>query len=58
LLPDAYPGGANHSAPLKLSKPDMDTPSPPLGFLILQKEKPANRKIFWILENETRISID
>ena len=29
-----------------------------VNFLILQKRKPADRRIFWILENEKRISID
>ena len=29
-----------------------------VNILILQKRKPADRRIFWILENEKRISID
>ena len=34
------------------------TPTTTVNFLILQKRKPADRQIFWILENEKRISID
>ena len=37
---------------------DCFPPTTTVNFLILQKRKPADRQIFWILENEKRISID